>query len=135
MKLEKMLSQISAPKGMTSVISGIMNDDFSVLPHQKGVGASIKRAKEEVKKHEKQLRECQSDWAYWSILGDISYWRCIKNILEAADIVGEDNLPDIYFKQDGIVVMDAIGKVEKYGEEVLKEAKKHKSLLENKEKP
>ena len=120
MKVTEVLSMIDAPKGLTSIIEGISQNDFSVMPHQKGLNATLEIAEEKVKLHQKQIDECKSDWAYWSILGDLEYWKAIKNILKAAELVGEDNMPEVAFKNDGVVVMDAIYKVTQFGELVLK---------------
>ena len=127
MKLNDALNVISAPKGLTSLIDGIASKDYSVLPHKDGVSASLQEAEDAVAKYEQQLRDCQSDWAYWSILGDLKYWKAVRNILNAADMVGADNLPDVEFpKTGGLVVMDAIGKVTDYGEKILSKARQMK---------
>lgn len=127
MKVTEVLSMIDAPKGLTSIINGISQNDFSVMPHQKGLNATLEIAEEKVKLHQKQIDECKSDWAYWSILGDLEYWKAVKNILKAAELVGEDNMPDVSFKNDGVVVMDAIYKVTQFGELVLKLATEQSS--------
>ncbi len=128
MKVTEVLSMIDAPKGLTSIIEGISQNDFSVMPHQKGLNATLEIAEEKVKLHQKQIDECKSDWAYWSILGDLEYWKAVKNILKAAELVGEDNMPEVAFKNDGVVVMDAIYKVTQFGELVLKLATEQASL-------
>ena len=125
MTVQQAISNIHAPKGMTSIISGVMSGDYSVLPHDKGVDADLAKAKEMVAQSKKQLDECKSDWSYWSILSDLEYWKAIENILQAAVLVGENNLPDIPKPDmEGLVVMDAISKVSKYGDAILSEAKK-----------
>jgi hypothetical protein len=128
-KLFKMTTQeaigaIHAPKGMTSVISGIMSNDFSVLPHEKGKGSDLAKASEMVEKYEQDLKNCKSDWAYWSILGDLEYWRTIHKILEAGELVGHNNLPYVSAPDlENCVVMDSIGKVGQFGDEILRKAK------------
>jgi hypothetical protein len=104
--------------------TGEMNNDYSVLPHEKGLGADLAKAEQQAAIHKKQLDECQSDWAYWSILSDLSYWEAIVNILKAAELVGPDNLPDVTPPNlNGSVVMDAIGRVEDYGKEIYRLAR------------
>lgn len=125
MTLQKAIDNIHAPKGLTSILSGLMTGDYSVLPHENGIGADHEKAKQEVAKWKQALNECKSDWAYWSILGDLAYWEAIESIYQAAAIVGPDNLPDVPKPNlDGLVVMDCIGKVQQYGNEILNEAKK-----------
>lgn len=124
MTVQEAISKIHAPKGVTSIIAGIMNDDFSVLPKDSDVSATLTKADEMVKKYEKDLNECKSDWSYWSILSDLEYWRAVKNILEAGAInngvVADVQAPAL----DGCVVMDAISKVSDFGKAVLSETKK-----------
>lgn len=115
---------ISAPKGLTSILAGVMQNDFSVLPHQKGLEATISVADEKVALHRKQLNECTSDWSYWSILGDLSYWEAVKNILKGAEMVGENNMPDVKFESKAVVVMDSIGEIDKFGKYVLSECER-----------
>lgn len=121
MKLTEVLSMISAPKGLTSILEGIAQNDFSVLPHQKGLGATISVADEKIALHQKQLDECKSDWSYWSILGDLEYWKAVKNILKGAEIVGENNMPVVKFENKAMVVMGRIAETEKFGKYVLSE--------------
>jgi hypothetical protein len=121
---QQAINAIYAPKGVTSIIEGILHDDFSVMPHEKGKDANILKAEEMIAKYEKDLHSCKSDWSYWSILGDLVYWKAIKNILDASAIAGSNNLPDIPIPDlNGCVVMDAIYKVEKFGFEVLSKTK------------
>jgi hypothetical protein len=132
MKLQEVLSQINAPKGLTSILAGISQNDFSVLPHQKGLDATMAVADERIAEYRKSLDECKSDWSYWSILSDLEYWCSVKNILEAAQIVGENNLPDVHYQPSNSVVMDEIANVRKFGEAVLSLAKQQAAGNKNK---
>lgn len=126
MKLSEVLKHIHAPKGLTSVIMGISEGDVSVMPHQDGVGAGSLYVNDKIAFHQKQLDECTSDWAYWSILGDLEYWKTVSDLLEASDITGEDSLPDVTFPSTDGVVMDNISSLRKFGRAVLAEAKKQR---------
>ena len=123
MNVKEAIDMIYAPKGVTSVIAGIGNGDFSVLNNQKGIEASFAKAEEMTAKYQKQLDECKSDWSYWSILGDLAYWKAVKNILEAGTLndgeLANVEAPDL----KNCVVMDAISKVEKFGQKVLHETR------------
>lgn len=124
MTTQQAIQAIHAPKGMTSVLSGIMSGDFSVLPHEGGKDSDLYTATKMVGGYQKQLNECESDWSYWSILGDLEYWRAIHKILQAAELVGNDSLPDVAPPNlDNCVVMDAISKVQSFGDEILRKAK------------
>lgn len=117
------ISKIHAPKGLTSILAGISAGDYSVMPHNKGIDADILIADEEISKYEKAIDECKSDWAYWSILSDLEYWKAIKNILEAGKL-SNGKLPDIDAPDlEGCVLMDAIGRVSDFGEKILRETR------------
>lgn len=123
MTLEQAINNIHAPHGVSSIIAGIVNDDYSVLRDPKAVATSVVEIEHKVKGVQRQLDECKSDWAYWSILGELSYWRATLNIYKAAEIVGFDKLADIPAPTlEGISVMDAIARVEKYGKDILSHA-------------
>jgi len=124
MKLTEVLSMISAPKGLSSILAGIAQNDFSVLPHQKGLEATMYVADEKIALHQRQLDECKSDWSYWSILGDLAYWKAVKNILKGAELVGENNMPDVKFENKAMIVMDSIAETEKFGKYVLSECER-----------
>lgn len=123
MTLKEALSAIYAPKGVTSIIEGLAANDYSVLPHDKGKDATLLKAEEMVAKHQNDIDNCKSDWSYWSILSDLEYWKAVRNILKAATLVGENNLPDVPKpKTEGLVVMDAIYEVTKFGDAILKQS-------------
>lgn len=125
MTIKEAIDKIYAPKGMTSVIAGISTGDFSVLNDQKNIEISHNKAKEMIKKYKKDLKNCKSDWSYWSILSDLSYWEAIENILHAGTlnkgILADVKAPDL----QNCGVMDAISKVLQFGREVLAETKKN----------
>lgn len=123
MNLEFLLKKIYAPRGMTSVIQGLVNNDFSVLNNPTAIGTSIVDVEEKIKKYRKDLEECKSDWSYWSILSDLTFWEMVANILKGAELVGPENLPEIEYNNEGGVVMDAIGYNEKFGVEFLAKCK------------
>lgn len=124
MTVKEAIASIHAPKGVTSILAGISSGDYSVLPHEKGKNADMDKAREMVAQYKKSLEECKSDWSYWSILSDLSYWEAICNILEAGELVGNDNLPDVAPPNlQGLMVMDAIGAVSDFGDKILGEAR------------
>jgi len=123
MELQEALSRIHAPKGMTSVISGMLSGDLDPIRDQDAVGTSLAQAREKLESTQEAQRNCGSDWAYWGYQGDISYWKAVVSILEAADLVGANNLPDVPPPDRGGVVMDACSRVERFGSEVLRLAK------------
>lgn len=123
MKLDKALKMIHAPKGMTSILAGLSTGDFSVLPHQKGLKATMDEVDEKIAQTKEAKKNCTSDWSYWSILSDLVYWETVKNILLAAEITGPQNLPDMKGLKEGGVVMDAIYNVEQWGISLLKKAR------------
>ena len=130
MKLSEVLEKIHAPKGLTSVMMGIAEGDMSVMPHKDGsIGVGLSYAEDMVTLYKKQLDECTSDWSYWSILGDLEYWKTVRDLLQASDITGEDSLPDIDLPSTQGVVMDNIASLRQFGRDVLAEAKKRISVV------
>lgn len=124
MTLKEAITNIHAPKGLTSILAGLSAGDYSVLPHENGLQADHEKAKQEVAKWKDALNKCTSDWSYWSILGDLAYWEAIECIYQAAALVGENNLPDVPKPDlEGLVVMDCISKVQSYGNEILSKSK------------
>lgn len=124
MTVAEALSRIHAPKGMTSLIAGVMSNDFDPIRDQNAAGKSLSAAQAQLEAAEKAQAECQSDWAYWGYMGDISYWRAVVSILKAAEITGPDKLPNVPAPDlSACVVMDACSKVERFGSDILAAAK------------
>lgn len=123
MKLNEALSKMSVQRGITSVMSGIINNDFSVLKSPDAVGLEKEKIKSEVSKYSDMLQSCQSDWAYWSILGDLTYWKCSLKIFEAYEMCKFIELPDVEYKTGGLVVMDCLSIQEKYADKIMENAK------------
>lgn len=125
MKLETAISAMSAPKNFEMIMTAALTNDTSIFNTPDALTASMQFIDEQIATHQKKLDNCQSDLAYWSILGDLAYWRAAKNIHLAAEITGADRLPDIPVPnmKNGIL-MDIIGKVEQFGKDLLNEAKK-----------
>ena len=123
MTLQDALSGFRAVKGVSSAIGGILNGDFSVLGNPDGTGKALSEAKAELAKAEQALRNVQSDYAYWAVLGDVTYWRTVCNLMEAADLCGPDALPDVAFPPNDGIVMDLLAKQERFGNEVLRLAR------------
>lgn len=123
MNIQEAISRIHAPKGMTSVIAGVMSGDFDSIRNQDAIGQSLDTAKEKLESIKKAQRNCGSDWAWWGYQGDIAYWSAVVSLLEAAELVGADNLPDVEAPSKDGVVMDVCSRVEEFGREVLKRAR------------
>lgn len=124
MTVQEAIDKIYAPKGLTSVIAGILNDDLSVLNNQKGIETSLSKVDKMISKYQQQMEECQSDWAYWSILSDLEYWKAVKNILTAGalnnGVVADVSAPNL----ENTVVMDAISQITAFGEMILLKTKR-----------
>lgn len=124
MNVNDALNSIHAPKGLTSVIDGLMGGDIDSIQNQNGIGKSLEEAQRMLKRAQDAQQACKSDAAYWGYMGDISYWQAVVDILTAADLVGAESLPDIDKPNlSGCVVMDACSKVQKFGDDILAAAK------------
>jgi hypothetical protein len=128
MKLEEALSKIYAPKGVSSVIAGILSGDFAPIRDQSAIGVSLEKAKAELQSANDAMSKCKSDWAYWGYAGDVAYWRCVVSLLEASLITGAENLPDVPMPNLNGVVMDVQYNLEKWGSDVLAKAQETKEI-------
>lgn len=123
MNLQEALSKMSVPQGMTSMLSAVMSGDFDPIAHKTAVGVSLAAAREHLAARKHAQEHCESDWAYWGYEGEIAYWNAVVNVLEAAELVGADKLPDIPAPRTDGVLMDVCSYVERYGQAVLAAAK------------
>ena len=124
MTVDEALAKIHAPKGLTSMIAGVMSGDFAPIQDQNAEGSSLTLAMAELERAQRAQVNAKSDWAFWGYQGDVSYWRAVVSILEAAEITGPNDLPDIEGPDlTNCVVMDACSKVESFGKAILEQAK------------
>lgn len=130
MKLQDALSRIHAPKGQTSVITGLLTGDFAPIRDQSAIGVHLSEARQKLEQAREAQRNCTSDWAWWGYNGDIAYWTCVVDLLSAAEIVGADNLPDIPLPELSGVVMDVQAKIEDWGAKVLHAAQQQQEDAE-----
>jgi hypothetical protein len=130
MNLQQAIEGIHSPKGFTSVIEALFaGGDPNSIKDQNAIGKTRADAEAELAKVQKAQSECKSDAAYWGYMGDISYWRAVVNIMQAAELVGADNLPDVPMPKWGGVVMDECSKVEDFGRRMLIAATEKKKLM------
>ena len=128
MTLQEALSQIHAPKGLSSVIEGVMRGDFDPIREQDATGKTLGHARVELERVREAQANCKSDWAYWGYEGDKAYWQAVVSILEAAELVGPDSLPDIPVPNlQNCVVMDSCARLSNWGAAILKAAKERTS--------
>jgi hypothetical protein len=119
MNLETALNPIAPVVGFSSLIGA--PDSVSSQLYKDG---GLDYAKQKLQSIITAQNNCQSDYAYWGYEGQKAYWRAIVRILEAVELVGKDNLPDVLPPDTtNSVVMDACGKIEQYGNEILSKAK------------
>lgn len=129
MNLQKALQQLGGPPtGLTTVIAGLLAGDKGAAATLSGITAatittSINEAEERVAELTRQQNGCGSDAAYWGYAGQISYWRATHHILQAAALVGPDDIPDVPPPANAGVLMDIMAQQERYGQAVLQQAK------------
>lgn len=85
----------------------------------------VASTEEILKSYEEAVESAPNDHAYWGYLMDKTYWSAVVDTLKAALIVGPDNLPNLELAlfPDGTVVMDAASNMDKFGKEMLRQAK------------
>lgn len=135
MTLQEALSKIHAPKGMTTLIACMLNGEAAPLQWQNAVGATLAEARKKLAAAQQAQANCRSDYAYWGYQGDVSYWRAATNLLEAAELVGADQLPDVAAPRTGGVVMDVCSYVEQFGAEVLRRSRLIRNAHESEKVP
>lgn len=123
MKLEDALKPLAPVRGVTSIVDALLSGNLDPVAGKARVGETLIEAKQKLEAAQTSQSNCGSDAAWWGWQGDISYWRTIVNILEAAQITGPDNLPDIQFVPKGGVVMDQMAGQERYGRAMLEAAR------------
>ena len=122
MQLNEVMDRLAPVVGLSSLIGAPESVRFG--------GASSERvnlggAREALAHAEALQRDAKSDAAYWGYVGQVAYWRCVVALLEAAEITGPDDLPDIPpdFLDRNQVVMDAAWSMEQWGRAVLDAAR------------
>ena len=123
MNIDEALSKIHAPKGITSMLAGALSGDFDPIRGPDLITKNLDVAKGKLAEVIESQSNCRSDWAFWGYEGDKAYWSAVVNILEAAAIVGADNLPDVTGPEVGCVVMDQCSYITKFGKDILAAAK------------
>lgn len=122
MNLEQALGPIAPIVGFSSLIGAPES-----VSTEKIVDIDLQEAMKTLEKIKDAQKNCGSDYAYWGYEGQRSYWSTVVNILQAAKIVGSDNLPDVPPPDtEGKVVMDACWYIEKYGRDILEKAEEMK---------
>lgn len=128
MEATELISRIHPAKGVTSIVKGVMSGDFDPI---KGASAvyNLDAAKAALNSVIQKQNNCKSDWAFWGYEGDKAYLGAIVQILEAEQICGKGNLPDLPFETDAVVVMDMCSAVSAYGKRVMELAKTNPTEL------
>lgn len=123
MTVQEALKPVYAPQGLTSILSALMTGEFPPVNPQKQIAGSIEEAEAQLQGARRGMKNPSSDWAYWGYAGQAAYWSCVKDILEAASIVGPDNLPDVQAPSTNGAVMDVQSNMIDYGQKILALAK------------
>jgi len=120
MKLSEVLPLFGPIVGLSSLIGA----PSSVSSHCAEATITLSEARERRQQIADRMNNATSDYAYWGYAGQHSYWVMVCDLLEAAELVGADDLPYVSAPdtKNG-VVMDLMGRMEKFGREVLTKAK------------
>lgn len=118
MKLDEIMRKLEPVVGISSAIGA---PDSVRLGGADADRVSLGGAREALAHAEHMQAEAKSDAAYWGYQGQVSYWRAVVNLYEAAELVGPDNLPDIEptFIGGNYVVMDLCHHMETWAKSVL----------------
>jgi len=118
MNLKQALEPIAPVVGFSSLIGAPGS-----VSTEKTVDIDLKTAVKKLAEIKDAQKNCGSDYAYWGYEGQRAYWSAVVDILQAAELVGDNNLPDVPPPDiEGKVVMDACWYIQKYGKDVLEKA-------------
>lgn len=124
MKLQEALKLAQCPMGLTSIVSGLLSGDTASITRQD----TVKLSREEVEKQIVGVRlaqeHCGSDAAWWGYNSQLATLKATRDILEAAELVGAENLPDVTPPETDGVVMDIQFNIENFGRNLLAEARR-----------
>lgn len=123
MKLSDALTLIAPVRGGTTVIEAVLAGKERLAASSVRTTKSLTEARAMLEAATTRRQQSQSDWEYWAHEGAISYWRAVCSLLEAAQIVGENSLPEIPFADRGITVMERCSAQQAWGEQVLAAAR------------
>lgn len=127
MKLEEVMAKLRPVVGLSSLIGA----PGSVRTEGADADRVTLGGAREALAHASELQNnAQSDYAYWGYQGQVSYWRTVVSLYEAAEITGPDMLPDIEpdFLGGNHVVMDLCHHMETWGKSVLTAAQEFMAL-------
>ena len=123
MKLSDALTLIAPVRGGTSVIEAVLAGKESLAASSVRTTESLTEARAMLEAATSRRQQSQSDWEYWAHEGDISYWSAVCSLLEAAQIVGENSLPEIPFADRGATVMERCSAQQTWSDQVWTAAK------------
>ena len=124
MRLETVLEQLGGPSyGVTSVMATLLGGGDAGSISTQETPSTLQKAERQLERATQAQANAQSDAAYWGYAGQVAYWDCIVNVLKAAEITGNDNLPDLPLPSRNGVVMDVQHKMREYGKQVLEAAR------------
>src|SRR3990167_7315523 len=101
MKLDDVLKELTPVVGLTSLIGAPQS-----VSSRQALQPTLRQARREYERVQAAQAASNSDAAYWGWEGQRAYWACLVSLLEATEITGEDNLPDVPLPKRIGVVMD-----------------------------
>ena len=123
MKLSDALKLVAPVRGGTTVIEAVLAGKESLAASNFQTTESLTEARAMLEAATNRQQQSQSDWEYWAHEGAISYWSAVCSLLEAAQLVGENSLPEIPFADRGITLMERCSAQQTWGEQVLAAAR------------
>lgn len=117
MKLSDVMDRLAPAVGLSSLIGA---PESVRAEGAQAEQVTLGGAREALAHAEHMQAGALSDYAYWGYQGQVSYWRAVVSLLEAAEITGPDNLPEIAptFLDGNHVVMDLCHHMETWARSV-----------------
>jgi hypothetical protein len=118
MNIQEALQRLGPPPvGFSSMIAA--PNSVSGEGAEKTPQITIAQVNEKLEQLGTSLRACKSDAEYWGYAAQESYWKAVHSMLEAAEITGPEDIPDLPAPKLNGVLMDMMGQQEAYGRRIL----------------
>ncbi len=126
MRLDDVLQKIGPLVGVSSLLGAPES-----VGTRRVTAPTLPEARAQLDRLRKAQETCGSDAAYWGYEGQAAYAKTLVSLLEAAEITGPDNLPDLPPPDlGGKVLMDACSDLTQWGARLLRQAKEEAPMTD-----
>lgn len=102
-----------------SVVDGLWHPE---LRRPRSAAPTAEEARAEIERLDQAMADCTSNALHRRLAGQLAYWRCVRDLHAAAELVGPDDLPDVVPPDHRGVAMEQMFLLERFGQTVLEQA-------------